>query len=128
MEPLLFVFLGLAVLGLFFVNSRGRKQQAKQNDFRNTLEPGQQVMTSSGQLGEIVSLDGDAVIIETTPGVLTRWVKAAIQAVPAQYSSVLPPAEETDETDPLDAVEEIDEVTITEIEDPRGDTGRGPGA
>lgn len=40
MEPLLFVFLGLAVLGLFFVNSRGRKQQAKQNEFRSSLGPG----------------------------------------------------------------------------------------
>lgn len=98
MESLpLFILLGVMVVGMLFMSSRSRKQQAKQSDFRNTLEPGQQVMTSSGQLGEIVSVDGDAVTIETTPGVLTRWVKAAIQAVPPQYASVLEPAEGTGE-------------------------------
>ncbi|WP_454294677.1 preprotein translocase subunit YajC [Salana multivorans] len=118
MEPLLFVFLGLAVLGLFFVNSRGRKQQAKQNEFRNSLGPGQQVMTSSGQLGTIVLVDGDAITIETTPGVHTRWVKAAIQEVPPQFSSVLTPTEPTDVTDEVES--EI------ELEEPRdGDAGTG---
>lgn len=116
MEPLLFVFLGLAVLGLFFVNSRGRKQQAKQNEFRSSLGPGQQVMTSSGQLGTIVLVDGDAITIETTPGVHTRWVKAAIQEVPPQFSSVLTP------TEPTDVADEVE----SEIEEPRdGDAGTG---
>lgn len=120
MEPLLFVFLALAVVGLFFVNSRGRKQQAKQNDFRNTLEPGQQIMTSSGQLGTIVSIVGDAITIETTPGVYTRWVKAAIQQVPAQYASVLEPGDPTDV---------VDEIVVAETEEPAdGDSGPGRNA
>lgn len=121
MEPLLFVFLALAVVGLFFVNSRGRKQQAKQNEFRDSLEPGQQIMTSSGQLGTIVAVVGDAITIETTPGVYTRWVKAAIQQVPAQYASVLEPAESVEPTDV------VDEIVIAETEEPSGDdsgTGR----
>lgn len=123
-EPLLFVFLGLAVLGLFFVSSRGRKQQAKVNDFRNTLEPGQQIMTSSGQLGTIVSVVGDAVTIETTPGVYTRWVKAAIQQVPAQFSSVLEEAESEDADE-----DETEAIVITEADEaPGGEPGTGRNA
>lgn len=90
----------LAVGGMFLMSRRNRQQQAKQSEFRDTLEPGQQVMTSSGQLGAVVDVVGDAVTIETTPGVYTRWVKAAITAVPPQFASVLEePGEDEDEDD-----------------------------
>ncbi|MBN8883110.1 preprotein translocase subunit YajC [Salana multivorans] len=123
MDPLLLVFLGLAVVGLFFVSSRGRKQQAKQNEFRSSLTPGKQIMTSSGQLGTIVSVDGDAVVIETTPGVLTRWVKAAIQEVPAQFASVLQPADDStviEGVEPVGTTDATDSIDVT-VDDPRDD-------
>ncbi|WP_108717489.1 preprotein translocase subunit YajC [Miniimonas sp. S16] len=113
----LILLLGVAVIGMLFMSQRGKKQQAKQSDFRNTLEPGQQVMTSSGQLGAVVEVVGDAVTIETTPGVQTRWVKAAIQAVPPQFASVLEPAESTE------ALEALDTGEATYVDDVLTDPG-----
>lgn len=83
----LFLFMGIALIGLFFLNSRNRKQQVKQNTFRDTLVPGVDVMTLSGQLGTIVEVEGDVIIIETTPGVHTRWLRAAIGPVPASVAA-----------------------------------------
>lgn len=107
MEYTMFIFLGLALVALFFMSSRGRKQQAKQQEFRNTLNPGDEVMTSSGQLGTVHSVVGDTVLIETTPGVVTRWVKAAIQAVPAQFS--------TTEEEPVEDAPVLEENPAAEV-------------
>lgn len=93
----MFALLAVVVVGMFFISSRQRKQQGNQTAFRDSLVAGQQVMTSSGQLGTVVEVVGDAVTIETTPGVQTRWVKAAIQAVPPQWSSVLGGSENEDD-------------------------------
>ncbi|PFG19612.1 preprotein translocase subunit YajC [Serinibacter salmoneus] len=102
MEYTMFIFLGLALVALFFMSSRGRKQQAKQQEFRNTLNPGDEVMTSSGQLGTVHSVVGETVLIETTPGVVTRWVKAAIQAVPPQFATAESVPAQDDVIDPDD--------------------------
>lgn len=95
--PLL-LLVGAAVVLMFFMSRRNRTQQTKQTEFRDNLEPGQQVMTSSGQLGRVVETEEGAVVIETTPGVHTRWVKAAITAVPPQFAAALEP-EDDDEDD-----------------------------
>lgn len=116
MDPLLIVLLVVAVGGLFFVNSRGRKQQNKQKDFRSSLAPGQEVMTSSGQLGTIAEVTDETIVLETTPGVYTRWVKAAVQEIPAQFAG----ARTQVEADPVDVVDEyVDPIA----EDPDADSG-----
>lgn len=88
------LLLGVVVVGMFFMSSRQRKQQATQTSFRDSLVPGQEVMTSSGQLGTVVSTDENSITLETTPGVYTRWVKAAIQAIPPQFAAAAPSAVE----------------------------------
>jgi preprotein translocase subunit YajC len=67
--------------GLFYMSSRSRKTQRKQQDFRKNLAVGQEVMTASGMLGRVVAVDDDAITIESTPGASTRWVRAAISKV-----------------------------------------------
>ena len=118
----LFLFMGIALIGLFFLNSRNRKQQVKQNAFRDTLVPGAEVMTLSGQLGTIVEAEGDVITIETTPGVHTRWLRAAIGPVPASVAA----AAVEDEDDSLEGeIAETPEYGVREMrEDAPGQAPR----
>ncbi|ACQ80250.1 preprotein translocase, YajC subunit [Beutenbergia cavernae DSM 12333] len=99
--PLLLI-LAVAIVGLFFLNSRGRKQQAKQAEFRNNLEVGQDVMTLSGQLGTIVDIEGDTITIESTPGTRTRWVRAAIGKVVEPTEPAEEPETDAEPADPAE--------------------------
>lgn len=115
---LLFALLGLAVVGMFFISRRNRKQQGNVSDFRASLAPGQEVMTASGQLGVVVAKDGDAVTIESA-GTRSVWVVAAIQQVPPQFSA----AADTAFGRPQVA-EPLDEVTDVTVDDVRPDTDK----
>lgn len=91
-------FILILVVGLgamFLLSSRQRKAQQKQLSFRDSLEPGQRVMTGSGMYGTVVEVDGDEVTLESTPGNQSVWIKAAIARL------VEPPVEE-DETEDAD--------------------------
>lgn len=99
-------FLIILVIGIgamWLLSSRQRKAQRQQLSFRDSLEPGQQVMTGSGMYGTVVSVDGDEVTLESTPGNESRWIKAAIARL------VEPPVEETDEDEATDDSEWHDE-------------------
>lgn len=74
----LLIFMVLAVVGLFFMNSRARKKQADATAFRSTLQPGQQVMTSSGMFGTVLAVDGDKVTLVSSGGQESVWLLAAI--------------------------------------------------
>lgn len=72
------ILLAVAVAAMWFMTSRTRKQQKEQVAFRDLLEPGQYVMTGSGMFGTVVEVEDDAVTIESSPGVTSRWLKIAI--------------------------------------------------
>ncbi|MCL2089812.1 MAG: preprotein translocase subunit YajC [Micrococcales bacterium] len=87
--------------------SRSRKLQRGQVDVRNSLAPGDEVMTGSGLYGTVVSADGDVIVLETSPGVEQRWARAAV----ARKVDPLP-----EETDP-GAVEDEPEFDEFEVPD-----------
>ncbi|AEG44404.1 preprotein translocase subunit YajC [Isoptericola variabilis] len=93
----LIILFGVLIALMFFMSSRTRKQQKEQQAFRATLAPGQEVMTGSGMVGTVVAVDeaADTVTIESTPGVQTRWLRAAI----AKRMDTPVAAEETDVTE-----------------------------
>ena len=67
MDPFMIVML-VGMLGLmFFMQTRAKKQNAQREAFRNTLAPGQRVMTQGGLVGTIVSVNeaADTVIIDS---------------------------------------------------------------
>ena len=105
MEILLFA--GLMILLLWFMSSRTRKQQQRATAFRDNLAEGQEVMTGSGLFGTVVDVEGDVVTLEMSPGVTSRWLKAAIAKL------VDPPVEddgeEYDDDDEYDDDEYDDE-------------------
>ncbi|MEV7971907.1 preprotein translocase subunit YajC [Cellulomonas sp. NPDC089187] len=95
----LIIILVIGVAAMWFMSSRARKQQREAVSFRDSLQPGQEVMTGSGLFGTVVSVEGDVVTLESTPGNETRWLKAAIAKL------VDPPVEEDDQVEDSDADE-----------------------
>src|SRR5690606_18787673 len=102
------IILALAFGAMWLMTSRTRKQQKKAAEFRANLEPGQEVMTGSGLFGTIVAVDDEAVTLETSPGVTSRWLRPAIAKL------VEPPVddeldEDEDEFDDYDEDEELED-------------------
>ena len=87
------LILALAAGAMFLMTSRTRKQQREAQNFRANLAPGQEVMTGSGMFGTIVEVDeeADVIVIESTPGNQSRWLRAAIAKL------VEPPVEAEEE-------------------------------
>ena len=132
---LLILVLGIAVVGMFFMSRRTRKQQGSVSDFRASLAPGSEVMTQAGQLGTVVAVDGDAITIESA-GTRSVWVNAAIVAIPAQFSNaadtafgrsaVEDPSVEDPSEDDVDGLPAYGEHDSTEAQDGDAD-GSKPG-
>jgi preprotein translocase subunit YajC len=98
-DPVL-IFIVIAVAGLLFMSSRTKKQQRAASEFRNNLEPGDEVMTHSGLLGTVVDVEDDVITLESAPGSRTRWIRAAIS------KKIEPPVDEVDD----DAEADDDEI------------------
>lgn len=77
------VILVLMIGMMWWQSKKAKKQQAKVNDFRESLQPGTEVATYSGLLGKIVSVDTEkeqAVI--DSEGSLSRWRLQALTEPP----------------------------------------------
>ncbi|MBU4336001.1 MAG: preprotein translocase subunit YajC [Actinobacteria bacterium] len=109
-------FVLLAFGALWLMSSRTRKQQKSAQELRNNLVAGDEVMTASGLFGTVVDVAGDVVTLETSPGVTTRWVRAAI------LKKVDPPTEP-----PTDAADEtLDDVDEFAVPDDLSSLDDGP--
>ena len=95
MDPLL-IFVVIAVAGLLFMSSRTRKTQRAAMEFRNTLGPGDEVMTHSGLLGTVVDVEDDVITLESAPGSRSRWIRAAIS------KKIEPPVADAEDDDATD--------------------------
>jgi preprotein translocase subunit YajC len=114
-----FLFIALAFGALWLMSSRGRKQQREQEQMRSNLAPGDEVMTASGLYGTVVSADGDVVVLETSPGVTSRWVRQAIlKKVDPQDAVEQDEPEAVEDTDDRDEFEVPDD--ISSIDDRKG--------
>jgi preprotein translocase subunit YajC len=69
---------------LFFYFVLVRPQKARQREalrMQEQIAPGQQVMTTSGLYATVAAIEDDAVILETSPGVTSKWARPAIARV-----------------------------------------------
>ena len=102
MELILILAIGFAFL--WFTSRRNRKQQAMLAEFRDSLAPGQEVVTRFGMYGTIVELDEETVTLETSPGSTSRWVRAAVDRLAT-------PADETADDEAVDD-EDLDDEDL----------------
>ncbi|NMM99753.1 transporter protein [Bifidobacterium sp. DSM 109958] len=68
---------------MWWQSKKAKKQQAKVNDFRESLQPGTEVATYSGLLGKIVEVDleKEQAVIDSE-GSRSRWRLAALTEPP----------------------------------------------
>ena len=106
-----YIIIALAFGAMWLMSSRTRKQQQRAQEFRNTLEPGDEVMTGSGLFGTVVEVDGDVITLESTPGSRTRWLRAAIskkiEPPVAQIGEVEADDDEFDDDEQIDVPDDI---------------------
>ena len=106
--PFLLVILVLGLLYVLFVRSMRRKQQGKvseQENMRNSLTPGTEIVTIGGLYGTVVDVDDDSVTLEISEGVTARYDRNAIARVvtPAEEDETAEEADDSDgETDSTD--------------------------
>jgi preprotein translocase subunit YajC len=89
---LLFGFLYVA---LILPQSRRRKQAAA---LQRAVEPGSQVMLTSGLFATVVEIDDDTVTVQAAPGVELRYAKAAVLRVLPDPTEIDDPATDHDGT------------------------------
>lgn len=58
-----------------------RMRQRQQLELQSSLAAGQKVMTTSGLVATISSIEDDEVLLEAAPGVVLRWARPAIARV-----------------------------------------------
>lgn len=73
----------LLLVGLFYllILRPARARQRETAALQASLEVGQDVMTTSGMYGRIVTLTDDEVVLQISPGVMTTWSRAAVGQV-----------------------------------------------
>jgi preprotein translocase subunit YajC len=80
METLLLPLLLLAVFWLILIRPQ-QKQRREIAQLQATLAPGARVMTGSGLVATVASIEDDEVVLEVAPGVTNRYVRRAIMRV-----------------------------------------------
>ena len=94
METLLLPLLLLAVMWFILIRPQ-QKQRREIAELQSNLAPGARVMTGSGLIGTIVSIEADEVVLEVAPGITNRYVRRAIMRVlPADDAALAPPVAE----------------------------------
>jgi len=122
------LILGVLVIGVMVLSTRStRKRQAAAMEFRDRLQPGDEVVTTAGFYGYVVEVEDDVVYLEATPdGALTKWSKQALvrQVTPQEAVPDDAPAEDAVLDDaPVDLVKDrpvvVDRTIVVDPTDPR---------
>ena len=75
--PLVIILLAFWLLIIRPARTRTRQQA----QLLSQLTPGQEVMTTSGLYATVASVEDDQLVLEASPGVRTRWAKAAVARI-----------------------------------------------
>ncbi len=84
--PLLLII----VFFFLFVIRPARTRQREAAELQRRLTPGQQVMTSAGLFATVTAVEDDVVVLETAPGVTSRWARQAVARILDQSTGVGP--------------------------------------
>ncbi len=75
----LIILLPIALLALIFFSGRKRTREAAA--VQRQLTPGTEIVTTAGLYATIVEVEDDSVVLESSPGVQSRWARAAVARV-----------------------------------------------
>ncbi|MEY4409028.1 MAG: preprotein translocase subunit YajC [Actinomycetota bacterium] len=78
-----YVLLGVLAAMILLLVSQNRKRRKDAEKLLSSIAEGSKVMLHSGIKGTISAIDGDDLIVETTPGVKLTVVKQAVRSVEA---------------------------------------------
>lgn len=78
--PLLFIAIAVVFLLVLPMRQRNRQMQRAQQ-LQSALQPGTEIMTTSGLYGTVASVGDDTVDLEIAPGITVRWAKAAVAEI-----------------------------------------------
>lgn len=81
-SPFTMIILAFAIMYFFMIRPQ-RKRQREIENFRNSLQVGQEVVTSGGLYGKIKQVDDNIVSVEVAHNVVIRVDKSAVYANPA---------------------------------------------
>ena len=82
-ESLVFAAILLLAFWLLIIRP-ARMRTRRQAQLLSQITPGQEVMTTSGLYATVAAVEDDVLVLEASPGITTRWAKAAVaQIVPA---------------------------------------------
>lgn len=81
-SPFTMIILAFAIMYFFMIRPQ-RKRQREIENFRNSLQIGQEVVTSGGLYGKIKQVDNNIVSVEVAHNVVIRVDKSAVYANPA---------------------------------------------
>lgn len=85
MKTVVMIVAMIAVFYLFLI--RPQSQQAKKEAaYRDSLKPGDRLMTASGLHGTFVSADGTMAVLEVAPGTRIKVAKVSLQPIPERKS------------------------------------------
>jgi len=94
------LILALLLVGMMYFTRRNRARSAMADQQRRqSLMPGSEVMTTSGLYGTVVSMNSedDSVLLSIAPGVEVKWTIAALRIVgelPPRYRDAIPGGDE----------------------------------
>lgn len=97
----LLIIVVLVVLFYFVMIRPQSKRRRQVQEQQRAAQPGQRVRTTAGMYATVVGVEGDDVILETAPGVHTRYLKRAIMEV-LPDDSAEPAADGTGYAEPAD--------------------------
>ena len=75
--PLVLIF----VVFYLLILRPARNRQREAMTLQSRLTPGQQIMTTAGLYATVVAVDDDVIVLETAPGVTSRWARAAVSRI-----------------------------------------------
>jgi preprotein translocase subunit YajC len=94
-----FVLLASLAIFYFVMIRSARSRQREAVAVQSRLATGLEVMTTSGLYGRVVGVDDEAVTLETSPGVTSRWARAAIARIVSPEGSTTAIDGDGDRTD-----------------------------
>ncbi|WP_166984621.1 preprotein translocase subunit YajC [Canibacter zhoujuaniae] len=103
-DPVMIIMLGLLALMVFMMFRNSRRVKAQREQMNSGLQPGVEIMTTSGIYGRIITVDRDSnrATIASGDAAIEIHIQAIREIVPEAAPADIPAAERLTETEASD--------------------------